>query len=95
MLRPGIEPDPHLPGVPHEAKTQQAPHRGRCNAALGLVHPEEEPLLHECRDSFEDASRRPFARHVDPEVVSVADERVAPPLQLRVKVVEHDVREQG
>ena len=45
-------------------------------------------------DALEDASRRPFAGHVDPQVVGIADEGVAPPLQLVVEVVEHDVGQQ-
>ena len=77
-----------------KAEAEQTPDRCRGDATLGPVHLELEWLLHEGRHAIEDSLSRPFAGHVDPEVVGVADERVAPPLQLVVEVVEHDVRKE-
>src|SRR5712691_1255928 len=51
--------------------------------------------LDELRCGVEDPAACPFASDVDPDVVGVADEAVASLLQLLVKVVQHDVSEQG
>ena len=94
MLRLGVEPDPHPALALEEAEAEEASSGRASDPALLAVHPELEPPLHEGRDALEDASRRSFGRHVDPEVVGVAHERVAPSFQLVVEVVEHDVGQQ-
>jgi hypothetical protein len=50
-----------------------------------------EPLLDEDRDSIEHPLSRPLRGHVDPEIVDIAGERMAPSIQLVVKIVKHDV----
>ena len=94
MLRPRVEPDLHPALAPEEAEAQQAPSGRGSDPALLAVHAQLEPSLHEDRDPVEHTGRRPFGRHVDPEVVGIPHERMAPSLQLVVEVVEHDVGEQ-
>jgi len=50
-----------------------------------------EPLLHEDRDADQHPLSRSLGRDIDPEVIGIANERVAAPFQLVVEVVEHDV----
>jgi len=53
-----------------------------------------EPPFHIDRYAIEYPLSRSLACHVNPKVVGIADEAMAPSFQLVIKIVEHDVREQ-
>src|ERR1022692_3429803 len=77
-----------------KAEPEKLPFLRSCHRTLPLIYLEFELLRDESRNAFHHPLPRPLAAHVDITVVRVANETMAPALQLPVEFVEHEVTEQ-
>ena len=101
-LRPSRE-FPYLPLAAEQCLGRDAPFRFRsegkaeaqelailrpCHRALCLIHLELESPPEEARHALHDSLPRPFARHVDIAIISLAHEAMLAPLQFLLEFVE-------
>src|ERR1017187_1370588 len=77
-----------------KAEPEKLPFLRSCHRTLPLIYLEFELLRDESRNASHHPLPRPLAAHVDITVVRVANETMAPALQLPVEFVEHEVTEQ-
>ena len=77
-----------------DAEAEELAFRWPRHRALGFVDLELEPSRNEARDAPLHPLSCPLAANIDVAVVRIPHETVLAPLQLSVKFVEHEVRQQ-